>query len=136
VLPPLLTILLLVCITVLSLTPDSEAPGGSAFVWAVHVTPTLLQKSAHVAIYGLLALAFATLLRAMRPMAARLLLAFTLAVGYGIAMEWLQTFVPGRFGGLTDVLLNALGALAGLTLGPPVLRRLRITPRERGESSG
>jgi len=49
----------------------------------------------------------------------RLLLAFTIAVAYGVTDEFHQSFVPGRDANPVDLLLDAAGAstaLAGATL--------------------
>ena len=44
----------------------------------------------------------------------RLVLAFVIAVLYGISDEWHQSFVPGRHPDIFDVLTDAIGAAAGL----------------------
>ena len=43
---------------------------------------------------------------------------FTIAitVGYGILDEFHQTFVPGRYGSLTDMLLNIVGIITGAVI--------------------
>jgi VanZ family protein len=46
----------------------------------------------------------------------RLGASFLLTLGLGVALEWYQTQVPGRFGTLFDVLLNLVGTLLGLIL--------------------
>ena len=48
--------------------------------------------------------------------ALRIALALLLSVGLGVALEWYQTQVPGRFGTITDMLLNAVGAIVGIFL--------------------
>jgi VanZ family protein len=40
--------------------------------------------------------------------------AFALTVLYAMSDEWHQTFVPGRHGRLTDVLIDSTGAVVGL----------------------
>jgi len=44
----------------------------------------------------------------------RFLISFFIAVAFGAVMEWCQTKVPGRFGTVTDVALDAAGAGFGL----------------------
>ena len=44
----------------------------------------------------------------------RILTAFVIAVGFGAINEWRQIHLPGRYGTLADVLLNAMGAGLGL----------------------
>ena len=36
--------------------------------------------------------------------------------GLGVALEWYQTQVPGRYGTIVDVLLNVAGTVIGLGL--------------------
>ena len=40
----------------------------------------------------------------------------SLALVVGIALEWYQTTVPGRYGSITDILLNSLGAALGIVI--------------------
>ena len=116
------TLILTAAIGVLSLTPDREDPGSSAFVWVVHLTPSLVQKTLHVVLYGALSAAWFSTLRIVDSLQARYVAALVVSVGYGALLEWLQTFVPGRFGSLTDVILNTIGALLGLALARKALR--------------
>lgn len=44
------------------------------------------------------------------------LLAFGIAFGFGLLMEWHQAALPGRVASATDVALNAAGALAAVGL--------------------
>jgi VanZ family protein len=74
-------------------------------------TPSVIQKALHVILYGMLTALWLWTLEGLsdRP-AARLGSAFVLSVAFGAFVEWYQTSIPGRFGTLIDVLLNALGA--------------------------
>jgi len=47
----------------------------------------------------------------------RWLLALLLAAGYGIVDEYHQFFVPGRFPSGADILMDAVGAAAGVWFG-------------------
>jgi hypothetical protein len=96
-----------------SVVPGRALPGDSAFVWAIAKTPTLLQKTMHVCLYGLLTLLWVWTLDTV-PKSYRLVIAAAIAVCFGATMEWYQTRVPGRFGTLFDVALNAGGAVLGL----------------------
>jgi len=73
------------------------------------------QNLLHVPVYGGLALswcwALETHLTAAR---SRLIAAFTLTVMYGIVDETWQLYIPGRYGSITDLVLNALGAVLAL----------------------
>jgi VanZ family protein len=115
-LPAAVTLALMSIIAVLSLTPDRDNPGDSAFVWLVHVTPTTLQKLMHIACYGSLAVVWWWTLWGLSSTTRRLFAAFAIAVAFGAAMEVLQAFVPGRFGSAYDVVLNGVGALVGLAV--------------------
>jgi VanZ family protein len=46
----------------------------------------------------------------------RLLLAFTIAVAYGVTDEFHQSFVPGRDANPVDLLLDAVGAATALLM--------------------
>jgi hypothetical protein len=109
-----ITLTLVAAVITLSIVPGQARPGDTGFAWLVTMTPTLLQKLMHFVIYAGLAWLWAWTLEGIAPRWLRLTLAFTLTVGLGAALEWYQTRVPGRFGTLLDVLLNAAGAVAGL----------------------
>ncbi|WP_405240429.1 VanZ family protein [Lentisalinibacter orientalis] len=111
-----LTLLLTLLLLVLSLIPGRAEPGDSVFVWAVAMTPTALQKLMHLLLYALLAFLWAWTLEALESVRVRFAVAAVLAASFGAAMELAQTYVPGRFGTLADVLLNGAGALLGLLL--------------------
>ena len=101
------------CIAVLSLTPGVPDAGHSPFVWLVQLTPKSAQKLLHVCLYAFLTFALSLNFRRVNSMPARFLLPVAVALGFGVLMEFLQTFVPGRFGSLTDVLLDGVGCLLG-----------------------
>jgi VanZ family protein len=44
----------------------------------------------------------------------RIVLTLIVTVGFGLFDEWHQTFVPGRYGSLTDAGFNVIGAVMGL----------------------
>ena len=79
----------------------------------------LIKKSSHFAAYALLG---GLLLRADRRWAASLIIAAL----YALSDEWHQSFIPGRTPTSFDVLIDVLGAAAGI-----VIARLFIT-RTRG----
>lgn len=97
-----------------SIIPGRAQPGDSIFVWLVAKTPTLLQKALHLCLYCVLTLLWAWTLDAIQSKLHRFAVAVCIAICFGAAMEWFQTRVPGRFGTLYDVGLNAIGALLGL----------------------
>jgi VanZ family protein len=46
----------------------------------------------------------------------RLAISVVLSLCLGGALEWYQTTVPGRYGTITDVILNTIGTIGGLIL--------------------
>mgnify|MGYP001821846347 FL=1 len=70
----------------------------------------------HVAMYAALVVLWMWTLEAVGSRALRALLSVILAIGLGALLEWRQLYVAGRFGTLTDVLLNSAGAVIGLVL--------------------
>ena len=108
--PSLKRLMLPICymagIFVLSSIPDTGRPD-SGLAW---VSPSL-QNLLHIPLYGGLAGCwYWALERWSGRGGVRLLTAFALTLGYGVLDELHQLTVPGRFGSLTDLALNALGA--------------------------
>lgn len=101
-------------VVILSITPAIARSGDSVFVWLVMHTATPLQKLLHITIYALMSVLWLWTLADIPSKPMRFALAFTLSVGLGAALEVWQTSVPGRFGTVTDVLLNVAGVAIGL----------------------
>lgn len=87
-----------------------------AVIFAFSATPYLesglaydlpLRKAAHMAEYAIL---FALARRAMGDAKG-----FAFSLLYAASDEWHQSFVPGRHGAWTDVLIDGAGALLALT---------------------
>jgi len=110
----LITTAFAILVVIVSVTPGRDQAEDSIFVWLVVNTPTLMQKLMHIVVYASLAFLLAWSLESIGPRPLRLAIALLLAIGLGAGLEWYQTSVPGRFGTLLDVLLNAGGALLGL----------------------
>ncbi len=95
---------------------------------AAPLPETLSRKAAHLVEYGVLAF---LVLRALAAGGAgrkkALLGAFLFAVVFAASDEWHQTFVPGRYGKVRDVALDALGAALALSV---YARRSSLFPRE------
>ena len=106
--------MLIAVIVALSVVPGRAQLGDSAFVWLISMTPAPLQKLMHGVAYATLTLLWMWTLEKIDPVPLRMALAFTLSVGIGAVLEWYQTSVPGRFGTLTDAILNAVGSIVGL----------------------
>ena len=109
-----LTLSFMTLVMFASLIPGDHKPGDSVFIWLVVSTPTLIQKMLHLFLYGVLALMLVWTLDGIQSRVYRFLMALIIAVAFGAVMEWCQTKVPGRFGTVYDVVLNAAGAALGL----------------------
>ena len=94
--------------------PGRPKPGDFALIWLAAKMPTPIQKMLHVCLYGVLVLLLVWTLESIQSSTYRLLISFIIAVAFGAVMEWCQTKVPGRFGTVYDVALNAAGAAIGL----------------------
>jgi len=112
----LLTLAFVALVIALSVAPGVARPGDSVFEWLVANTATPVQKAMHVAIYAMLAALWFWTLESVDSRILRFALALVVTVGLGALLEWRQTMVPGRFGTLMDVMLNACGAIAGLIM--------------------
>ena len=76
-----------------------------------------VQNFLHLPLYGGLAsLWFWALRHWVSEFGYKYVLALILTIGYGLLDEWHQTFVPGRFGSLTDIGFDLLGAAIGLLI--------------------
>ncbi len=110
----LITLAFVAIVIALSITPGKSQAGDAMFVWLIANTPTPVQKLMHVVCYAVLAGLWVWTLEAIDSRVLRLVLALLLSVSLGGVLEWYQTTVPGRFGSIVDVLLNAAGAILGL----------------------
>ena len=110
----LLTLLTVAVVVVISTIPGTGSPGDSTFSWLLASTPRQVQKLLHVVFYAMLTFLCIWTLEGIRSTAWRFALALIMIVGLGIALEWSQTRIPGRFGSAMDVVLNTGGAIVGL----------------------
>ena len=111
-----ITLVFVLVVIILSVTPGKSQVGDSVFVWLVTNTPAPLQKLMHVVIYAAIVWLCAWTLEATKSRSLRFFVAFVIAISLGTALEWYQTKVPGRFGTIFDALLNVLGAIIGLVV--------------------
>jgi glycopeptide antibiotics resistance protein len=98
----------------LSVTPGLERPDDNIFSWLFANTAPLAQKILHIVTYAILTALWMWTLAGVTSTQARVALTLALAMGLGIALEWFQTTVPGRYGTITDILLNSLGVALGI----------------------
>ena len=81
-----------------------------------------LRTIAHLGSYALLAgLLLFALDRGGRPTLKGVAVAFTVALLYGVSDEFHQSLVPDRTGRADDVLVDALGAVMGVTVAALIL---------------
>jgi VanZ family protein len=97
---------LMALIFVLSAQPDLDSGLGTLDL--------VLRKLTHAAEYALLTLAWAWALRPVTRLSVAL--AALIALLYAVSDEYHQTFVTGRSGTATDVLVDAVGVGIGLAL--------------------
>jgi VanZ family protein len=75
-----------------------------------------LDKFAHCCLYAGLGWLWTRAVKKSRPSWSPrriLLITFGFAVGYGLSDEWHQSYVPGRFADLYDVVADAIGGVCG-----------------------
>lgn len=74
-----------------------------------------LQNLLHIPLYGFLSLLWMNFfVAAGRPWGRAVILTIAITIGFGCLDEFHQSFVPGRYGGLMDILLDSVGAVAGI----------------------
>ena len=100
----------------LSVTPGVERPDDNLFSWLFANTAPFAQKILHVVTYAVLGALWMWTLAGVASRPASIALSLSLAFIIGIALEWYQTTVPGRYGSVTDILLNSLGAALGIVI--------------------
>lgn len=89
----------------------------------------VLRKSAHVAVFAMLALLVwraLTIAAGVRSTAGRAAGALVLTVAYACSDEWHQSFVAGRVGHLQDVLVDTVGAALAVSLLLVLARRTNL----------
>ena len=68
----------------------------------------------HICVYAVLAVLWIWTLQGIESVPFRFATALVICMSLGAVLEWHQTNVPGRYGTLSDVLLNILGIILGL----------------------
>jgi hypothetical protein len=109
-----LTLGLMSAMVTLSLIPGRNDHDDSVLVRLLLMIPKDVQKIAHFLLYALLAFLVVWVLETVLETRPALLAAFVVATGFGAAMELAQRSVPGRFGTVRDVQIDAAGAVIGL----------------------
>lgn len=118
--------LLLLLVSVLP--SDPHAKEGSIWAWDRRITPQA-QNTLHVPAYAALAgLGVWAWWRPGRRAAGRAAITFLAASAYGALLECAQAIIPGRYGSVSDALLNVIGAALGTVLAVAVGRRVMKKP--------
>ena len=86
--------------------------------------PSFLQNVVHIPAYGLLSFFWRWYLNAFAQNKTPIVLALFLTIGFALFQEWYQTFIPGRYGSIGDVIVGVLGALLGVWVFSVLKRRL------------
>lgn len=105
-------VILMLLIFVESSIPMDGGSGNIKFL--TELDPTL-QNLLHVPLYGTLAFLWvrSLVMSGIKPSRA-MAMALLIVVFYGCLDEVHQSFVPGRFGGLTDIYLDCIGGVLGV----------------------
>ncbi len=97
----------------LSSIPGEPSAQDPAVYGVVKWVPPAVQNLLHLPLFGALAWLWRWALEAWTTRGLGIA-AGVLTAGYGVVDELHQTLVPGRYGSLTDMSLNIVGALIGL----------------------
>jgi len=122
----------------LSSLPGTPMPDDPALYGLFYWVPPSAQNALHVPAYAALAWSWCWALGAWLPVpVARAIAACSIASAYGVFDEWHQSFVPGRYASLTDVILNVAGAVLGIWLAAWIGSRTRtIKPQIDTDTHG
>jgi len=122
----------------LSSLPGTPMPDDPALYGLFYWVPPSAQNALHVPAYAALAWSWCWALGAWLPVpVARAIAACSIASAYGVFDEWHQSFVPGRYASLTDVILNVAGAVLGIWLAAWIGSRTRtIKPQVNTDTHG
>lgn len=109
------------------------SPGVGIFGGLIAMLPQWVTEMSHVPAYGLLTWLMSGVLQGYGwPQRPALFVAITTALGFGICMEFVQGFVPGRIVDSGDVVMNGIGigmaALLILWRDMPTDKAARLVP--------
>lgn len=94
-----------------SLIPMDDSPNTPMF-WSV--MPPSLQNFLHVPMFIGFTYLLGSLMEDLFKKTNRIAIILIISFCMGTLLEMIQSFVPGRYPGLVDILLNLLGAVIGL----------------------
>src|SRR5262245_19177881 len=109
------------------------SPGVGIFGGLIAMLPQWVTEMSHVPAYGLLTWMMSGVLQGYGcPQRAALFVAITTALVFGISMEFVQAFVPGRIVDSGELMMNGIGigmaALLILWRGMPTDKAARLVP--------
>lgn len=103
---------LMLIIFIASTIPMDNGPNSIDFLTSLNPT---FQNLLHIPLYGVLAFLWARAFQKNNfSFKTMVLMTLFLVISYGCLDELYQTFVPGRYGGLSDIYLDILGAFLGV----------------------
>jgi len=122
----------------LSSLPGTPLPGDPALYALFYWVPPSVQNILHAPAYAALAWTWCWALGAwLRAPVARAIGALAITAAYGVFDEWHQSFVPGRYASLTDVILDVAGAVLGIWLAAWIGSKTRtIKPQINTDTHG
>ena len=114
----------------LSSLPGTPLPDDPELYALFYLIPPTVQSALHVPAYAVLAWAWHWALAAwLRVATAQMIGACTIAVAYGVFDEWHQSFVPGRYASLADVVFDVAGAALGVGIAAWASHRVNSSTR-------
>lgn len=78
--------------------------------------PATIQNFLHIPAYAVLAFAWRWCLSGWMSARSTAVTTFVICLSYGIFEEYYQSFIPGRYASLTDVVFDGIGALVGIVI--------------------
>lgn len=86
------------------------------------MSPDFVSLVGHLGVYAILAILLWSMAPRGWPAPRRLALAFTCTMAFALSDEWHQSFVAGRETALTDLVVDAVGAMLALIVVQHVVR--------------
>ena len=112
-----LPVMVMVALWKLSSIPGIQRPDTPALYSLFYWISPALQNTMHVPAFAALTCAWRWALCSwLRGSKMRSASAFAITSAYGAFDEWHQSFIPGRYASLVDILLDLVGALLGIWL--------------------
>jgi len=124
-LPPLMLMGLIFISSSIPMDGESER-----LKFLMELTPTV-QNLLHIPLFGLLAYLWLNALTKNRcPAKKKLIIAIIITLSYGLLDEFHQSFIPGRYASLSDIILNIIGIITGVVIYFQLQRRINLKDLE------